>query len=297
MGRRDSDIGRRLLETAARLQDTRSPIAAAAYDFPDGSICSPHRHRRAQLIYACSGVMTVFAAGGAWVVPPDRGVWMPAGVEHWIAYSGAVQMRTIYLEPACVPRMPARCFVIHVSALLRELIIAALDIPLDRRPAGRHAHIAKLIPAEIRALPAVPLHLPIPEDELIAPIARAIIDRPGAPHALRLWSGRTGLSERTLERHFLAATGMSFARWRRQARLVASLPRIARGEPILDVALDLGYDSPSAFTAMFHRTLGATPSAYFAIKRGGGASGASRGGRSRRRPVAPASRGAAPLGV
>jgi AraC-like DNA-binding protein len=31
---------------------------------------------------------------------------------------------------------------------------------------------------------------------------------------------------------------------------------------VTSVALDLGYDSPSAFSAMFHRALGSTPRRY-----------------------------------
>lgn len=38
---------------------------------------------------------------------------------------------------------------------------------------------------------------------------------------------------------------------------------LALGQSVLDVALELGYDSPSAFSAMFRRTLGVSPSEYF----------------------------------
>jgi AraC-like DNA-binding protein len=40
-------------------------------------------------------------------------------------------------------------------------------------------------------------------------------------------------------------------------------PRLADGEPVTSVALDLGYDSAAAFTTMFTRMLGAPPRAYF----------------------------------
>ena len=46
-------------------------------------------------------------------------------------------------------------------------------------------------------------------------------------------------------------------------RLLASLDALAAGQSVLEVALDLGYDSPSAFSAMFRRTLGVSPSVYF----------------------------------
>lgn len=45
--------------------------------------------------------------------------------------------------------------------------------------------------------------------------------------------------------------------------LLASLDALAAGHSILEVALDLGYDSQSAFSAMFRRTLGVSPSLYF----------------------------------
>jgi AraC-like DNA-binding protein len=56
---------------------------------------------------------------------------------------------------------------------------------------------------------------------------------------------------------------MTFGRWRQQLRLLTALERLSLGEPVTRVALDLGYASPSAFSAMFHRALGTTPSAYF----------------------------------
>ena len=56
---------------------------------------------------------------------------------------------------------------------------------------------------------------------------------------------------------------MSFGAWRRQLRLLRALERLAAGEPVTTVALALGYDSTSAFIAMFRRNLGRTPGSYF----------------------------------
>jgi len=58
-------------------------------------------------------------------------------------------------------------------------------------------------------------------------------------------------------------TGLTLGRWRRQARLVAALERLALGDKIIDVALEMGYESPTAFSTMFRRELGATPSDFF----------------------------------
>jgi AraC-like DNA-binding protein len=58
---------------------------------------------------------------------------------------------------------------------------------------------------------------------------------------------------------------MSFNAWRQQACLLAALTRLSNGASITEVALDLGYRSSSAFTAVFRRILGAPPSRYLAL--------------------------------
>ena len=71
-------------------------------------------------------------------------------------------------------------------------------------------------------------------------------------------------SSRTLYRRFLKETGITFARWKQQARLLESIRRLAEGTPVTTVALDLGYDSPSAFSTMFRRSLGIAPRGFVA---------------------------------
>ena len=66
-------------------------------------------------------------------------------------------------------------------------------------------------------------------------------------------------STRTLYRRFLRETGITFARWKQQARLLESIRRLAEGAPVTTVALDLGYESPSAFSTMFRRFKFPTP--------------------------------------
>ena len=55
---------------------------------------------------------------------------------------------------------------------------------------------------------------------------------------------------------------MSFVEWRQYIRLLEALTRLTTGEPVTNVALDLGYESPSAFTAMFRRAPGESPRNY-----------------------------------
>jgi len=52
---------------------------------------------------------------------------------------------------------------------------------------------------------------------------------------------------------------MSFGAWRQQLRLARALDLIGRGRPLGLVAVELGYASPAAFSAMFKRALGVPP--------------------------------------
>ncbi len=247
----------------ADYQAVARPVAAMPKDFPAGSHVPLHRHARAQLLYAARGVMCVSTPDGAWVVPPHRAVWIPPETEHEIRMSGEVAMRTLYIDPRASPGLPARCTVLEVSPLLRELILAAMGEPLEYPHHSRGEAIATLVLHEIAAVEAEPLHLPMPRDPRLAAICRRVVERIGADETLDELARDAGLSTRTLARLFQRETGMNFLAWRQQARLAEALTRLAAGQPSTVVAQDIGYASPSAFSAMFSRMLGTTPARYF----------------------------------
>jgi AraC-like DNA-binding protein len=235
-----------------------------AEDFRAGTVLKAHRHRRAQLVYAAAGVMTVTTPAGTWVVPPLRAVWVPAGTDHAIRMSGPVAMRTLYVRADAARRLPGACCVLGVTPLLRELILRAIDMPILYDVRGREGRLTRLLLDELRLLPVLPLNLPMPEDRRLDRVCRAIIRDPGASLGLEEWAERAGASGRTLARLFQRQTNMSFGAWRQQARLLEAISRIAAGASITTVAFDLGYESSSAFTYMFRRALGVPPSRYFA---------------------------------
>jgi AraC-like DNA-binding protein len=245
-----------------RTRPLTAGVGAYARDFPKGHHVARHRHAWHQLVYARAGVMTVSTARGAWVVPPQRAVWMPAATDHEIRCASAVSMRTLYFAPR-VRALPGECCVVHVSPLLRELILAGVEAP---GPARRRRQLTALILSELAAATVAPLHLPEPADPRVRRITEALRAEPGDPRTLAAWAKEVGASTRTLSRLFLAETGMTFRQWQRQARLLAALVKLARREPVTSVALDLGYDSPSAFIHAFRRALGKTPRCYFAPK-------------------------------
>jgi AraC-like DNA-binding protein len=239
------------------------PMVAMDSDWPNGASTGWHSHPRGQLLYAIEGVMLVHLAADAWVVPPNRALWIAAGDRHEVRMSGDVKMRTVYIDAASVGLVVEKTCVINVSPLLRELIVAACGVPAGYAEQSRDGRLMRLLLDEIRTSDVLPLHLPMPADPRIQTICTALIDQPADSATAVQWASRLGVAPKTIHRLFLKETGMSFAQWRQQARLLVALRRIAAGARIIDVAFECGYASQSAFTVMFKKQFGTPPSGFY----------------------------------
>jgi len=238
------------------------PVLAMARDLPPAQEIGWHSHPRFQLVYAARGVLAVDTRDATWVVPPQSAVWVPPATDHRLTAKGLVQLRSLYVRTDAATRMPGTCVVLEVTPLLRELILRATELPLEyevRGPAGR---LMRLLLDELAGLARLPYRLPMPKARPLAPVCRGLLEAPSEAATLAEIARKAHLSARTLARYFRRETGMSFAEWRRRARLLRALAWIAEGRPILEVAIELGYESPSAFSAMFKRELGAPPSHF-----------------------------------
>ena len=250
-------------QVVREIDEEPAAISCRATDYPAGWVVAPHTHAKHQLIHAVHGVMVVRSEAGHWVVPPTRGIWMPAGTTHGIRSIGELHMRSIYVKTGAHPGFSATPGAVAISPLLRELIKAAVEVthPIARN--SRDSRLMRLLLDELHALPALPLHLPWPGDPRLVTICTRLQQQPDDASTLSDWAGRLAVDVKTIQRLFAAQTGMTFGQWRQQARLLRALELLASGEKVLEVALTLGYDSPSAFATMFKRQFGQTPSQFF----------------------------------
>ncbi len=248
--------------------ERRRPLVAEAYDHPAGHVIDWHTHRRHQLLYAIEGGMTVHTDAGIWVVPPHRAVWVPGGMRHQVRGGDVrLSMRNVKIEPRAAARLPAECCVVGVSPLLRELILSAVPFGGGYDLNGAEGRLVRVLLDQIRNLRTAPLHLPLLHDRRLKRVAQALQANPADPTGVDAWAARIGMSARTFSRRFQRETGMTFRQWRQQLRLLESLRRLATGERVNQVALELGYENPSAYVAMFRRALGTTPGRYFTQSR------------------------------
>ncbi|MFT4257358.1 MAG: helix-turn-helix transcriptional regulator [Pseudoxanthomonas sp.] len=237
------------------------PVVGLQDEYPPGFVDPAHCHQRAQLLYASAGVMSVATPRTSFVVPPQRALWLPAGTMHEVSCRGAVSLRTLYIDPAHDPS-PDDCRVLEVSDFLKALIleVAGFDAAYDID--GREGRIVRLLLEEMARMPNAPYHVAMPKDARLLRACKAILANPADPRDIDEWAAAIGVSRRTFTRLFKQELGLGFALWRQQVRLMQAVSLLAAGRSIASVAFDVGYESPSAFTAMFHRAFGAPPSAY-----------------------------------
>jgi len=222
-----------------RSKDPRSHITSLTRDYPAGHVIPLHFHDRDQLVYASRGVMTVRTVDGVWVVPTRRAVWIPALVPHTISMSGTVAMRTLYLRPRLAKKLPRSCCVVHISGLMKELIVHACTLGSLRRKVQWQGDLIAVIIRQLEATQVVPLQLPNPTDPRALRIAKVLSENPADPRTLIVLCKVAAASKRTMERIF------------------------QEGAKVTHAALESGYSTPSAFISMFRKSLGTTPALYF----------------------------------
>lgn len=239
------------------------PLVSQLGTFAHGQAWPPHVHDQAHLMYTVNGVLEVTTHEGVWYVPPKQAIWIPPRVEHQARANGEATLQVVIVElPSGLPCPEAATRMVLISPLLRELLRCLRRGGTSYGEAELGSHVRALMLAELVFLEETALHLPALADRRLQTIQTTLHADPANDTALATWAQQLHLCSRSLARLFLKETGTSFSTWRQHTRLMLALPRLAAGEPVTRVALDLGYASPSAFTRMFRRVLGVSPSEY-----------------------------------
>ena len=249
------------MKSTHQLDLGRRPVVALADEYPSGFVDAAHSHERIQLLYACSGVMSVVTDKTSFVIPPQRAVWIPSLVEHEVSCRGAVSLRTLYIDPR-YERDDPDCHIVEDGQLLRALILEVTQFEHEYDLHGREGQIVSLLFSELLASPKVPYAAPMPMDPRLVRVCREIIEHPADQRDIDQWADIAGMSRRSFTRAFKRETGMVVALWRQQVRLLEALSLLSTGASVTSVAMDVGYDSASAFCAMFQRAFGVSPSRY-----------------------------------
>jgi AraC-like DNA-binding protein len=237
-------------------------VRSLAMTLRTGAVLETHRHPWGQLVFAVSGVMRVETAGGAWLAPATKAIWLPAGAPHRIAIQGETAMRTLYIASARAEPLPCAPTVLAVAPLLRELILHVVGVGMLDPARPEHDRLAGVLVDLIGEARPEDLFLPMPADPRAGALARRLQDAPEAAESLKAMAAQAGASLRTLQRAFPRETGLTLEAWRQKARLIHAVAALSSGASVTAAALDCGYQSVGAFIAAFQRQFGVTPGRY-----------------------------------
>lgn len=245
-------------------QQLPGPVYRRMFAIPAGHRVQLHRHPWVQFTYASAGIMQVVTEQHSYLLPPQCALWIPAGVEHTAYSDQAIEFRGLYLDDSLLNGYQRPCGVVQVTPLVRELIAKANSFAPKYPAQGAQARLLQVLVDELRELPEAPFGLPLPSDPRLRRISEALQANPADNRSIEDWAQQVGASRRTLVRLFQAQTQLSFREWRQRLRLLAALPLLAQGMSVTALANELGYDSVSAFIALFQRHYGKTPGLWAA---------------------------------
>lgn len=244
------------MESLPRRVFLRSEVMPARHAFP------LHSHRWNQFVYATVGTLVVTVADSRYVITPEQAMWVPTGVMHTSGALHGAEFRNLYVMDGPGLSLPQRCMVFAITPLLRALILELVAIDGRGEDEGYVGRINALILDQLHRLPVQDFHLPWPRSRELRRICEALYAAPDDPRGVEDWGAAVGASPRTLTRRFEREVGLSLRAWRHRLRLFRALEWLGAGRSVTDVALELGYGSPSAFTYMFRREMGCSPTGW-----------------------------------
>ncbi len=236
-------------------------ISTHARDYSRRFHIQPHAHGSDQLIYASSGVMEVSSGQSLWTIPPHFGLWVPARTRHEIRMPECVSLRTLYLRPR-LAILKQECAVLHVSPLLRELVLEIIRREKLRYRNRVERALRDLLVEELKRASPVRTVVVMPRDHRAAAVAQQVMANPADRTSLRAMCASAGASVRTIERVFRKEVRTGFESWRRQVRLMKAVELLISGRSVKETAFEVGYQNPSALVSLFRATFGTTPKVW-----------------------------------
>jgi len=238
------------------------PIVVVNRQLSINSWVEKHNHNWGQFVYANQGVMAVITDEGRYLIPPEQGVWVPATIDHEIITSTDVELTSLYIENEQAEELPVFCQVVNVSPFLKVLLNEAKTVKSGYQWQSTAGRLLRLIRDTISTAKPIDLQLPYPKDKRLKEIVSRLQKFPALKTDLNSWGKFVGASVRTLSRTFKRETGITYSEWKQRLNIQIAIKQLYMGESVGNIAINLGYESSSAFIYMFKKHMKVTPSNY-----------------------------------
>lgn len=227
-----------------------------------------HSHEEAQLTYASSGIVQVHTAQGRWLVPSQLGVWIPAGVLHWVEVLTDAELWMVHWDPSAARAWgPStqldQTFAFRVTPLMHSLLNTAFT---TNSTTDKNELVVRLMLHELSETTHASTFLPMPNSLVGKRIADVALDDHRNQLSVEQVATRALTSVRTLSRLIHVETGLTFKVWRQRARIVRAMDMLSRGKAISQVSAELGFASTASLSCAFRQVTNMTPTAFVGIQ-------------------------------
>jgi len=244
----------------------RQPLTILRRIIAHNSKVKTHSHPWGQLIYSDVGVMSVKTNHTQCIVSPHQAIWVPPSMPHQVTALSQVSLSSLYVELTELEGLPSQCCVLEIDLLTRLLIRKASEQTADGTWEGKEGRLLRVLRDSIADCQPVALHLPLPDDLGLVAIIEQLQRHPDDSRSLAQWGNIVGASPRTLARKFRRETGLTFSEWKQRLKVQRAIELLNKGMSVTAVALELGYESTSAFIFMFKSHLGESPGRFLSSR-------------------------------
>lgn len=231
---------------------------------PQGIEVPPHSHIDGMFLLVQEGLVLLHGGREFASLPPGRIGWIPPGSQHEARWFGRPRGTALFVRAHACGNLPDSAHAWHGTPLTEALVMRLAQSSPEALNESHARSLFDVLVAELQLSTATGLSLPMPQDPRLLRLATTLLEAPDDVRGIEAWAQVLNMSERTLMRRFRAETGVTLGQWRVQARMLRALELLARGKPVTQVALAVGYESTSAFIGNFREQFGVTPSRYMA---------------------------------
>lgn len=255
-----SDTMNQTCKMVSRLAECEEPIFAIEVIYSDGISSRWHCHDRGQVNFVQSGTMTIIGETFTLVVPGGHVIWIPPGYMHQVITTGGIAVLATYVDATHLPDLPQRPCVLQVSDLFEPLLKRLLECQLKQKQDEVFDALLLLLYEELKISRTLDVVTPMPQDRRLRRVCEAILRDPSIGNCKEELASIGNISCRTMTRLFRSELDLTYSDWVQLTLAYYAIGLLSRGQTVAQVSSNLGYCSPSAFTAMFRRRFGICPS-------------------------------------
>lgn len=220
-----------------------------------------------QFFYLQKGFVSVEDERGYWTVGPGQLAWMPPYIRYETEQIGRIAGWGVTLSSLLCVGMPEVACALYCSPFVPLILERAhqwlqKDDSVYQTLQPRQEVMLQVFMDELRYSSRTQDRLILPKGKRLNTMAKDILANPSNRKSINDWADKTGISARSISRHFSSETNMTFAQWRLRASLMVARKKLALGESVHEVAQAVGYENVSAFIASYKKAYNQTPAQF-----------------------------------